>query len=105
MIDRVDGDADQSAHHGAVDANILQIATDGIFESAGNGARIPAAHRFRHERDNTVALGGDQRGGGSAGKAVDGDTDPRILLQARSHLTQRFAELPGRDRMRVARSA
>ena len=49
LDDGVDHQADQAAHHGTVDADVLQVAADLQFELVDHLAGVPAGDDLRDE--------------------------------------------------------
>lgn len=57
LVENVEAHADQSPDDRPVDANILQIAPDRIFDTVGNRLRVPAAHGLGNEFDDQCCSG------------------------------------------------
>ena len=95
----MDRQPDEAADDRAVDADILQIAADGVFKPASDGIGIPGAHRFGNQPDNAVAIIGRHAHCGAADEAVDRRTQTWLVLQRLAQLTQRIAELAGKRRV------
>ena len=68
---------DQPADQRAVDADILEVAADRRFEPVGDRARVPAAHRLRHQLDDRAAVARRHADRRAARELVDRGADPR----------------------------
>src|SRR3546814_20287685 len=69
-IDPMDQHPDQPADQRPVDADILQIVANRIFQPVGDGLRIPAADRVRHQPQRRLAIAVDRADGRAARIAV-----------------------------------
>src|SRR4051812_46259594 len=98
----MDDEADQTADQGAVDADILEVAADRAFEPVRYGARVPAADRVRNQRDDAVAIGGDDPDRGAPGELIDRGLEARLLLERLAELAEGVAELAGHGGVWVA---
>src|SRR5262245_47411632 len=44
LRDEVDRHTHEAAYHGAINADVLQIAADGVLDALGQRSRVPAPH-------------------------------------------------------------
>ena len=65
----MDAEADQPPDQRAVDANILEVAADRIFQSPGDRTRVPAMYRLGDQPYDVVAIIGGCAYGGPAGRS------------------------------------
>ncbi len=77
----MDRHADEAADQRTVDADELEVAADCAFDTVGDGAGVPAAHGFRHQPDDLVAVAVGDADRGAAGEAVDLALEAGIVAQ------------------------
>jgi len=88
----MDGQPDQTADQRAVDPDILEIATDGIFKSARHRTRVPAPHGFADQFHDAVTVTGRCADGRAAGEAVNERFKALVALQRIAKLLKRFTQ-------------
>ena len=89
-VDAVYGQPHQPAHQRAVDPDILQVAPDRMFQPAGDGPRVPAAHRLADQLDDGIAIGRRRSHRRAAHETIDEEAKPVVLLQGRAKLVERL---------------
>src|SRR5204862_7150186 len=92
-LDRVDGEADETADQRAVDPDILQVAPDRAFEPVRDRSRVPAADGVRDQPHDSVAIIGGDSDRCAAGEAVEAVADARVVLERRAELAEQIADL------------
>ena len=68
------------------------IAADRVFEAPGDRAGVPAAHGVADEPHDIGAVIGRKTHRRATGEAVDGEAQPRVLLQRLAELADRVPE-------------
>ena len=101
-IDRVDRNAHQSADERTIDADILQVVADGIFQPVGDRLGIPAANRIGNELQRRLAIAIDHADDCAARVAVERTLDVHILAQHRAELRNQLADPPREHRVGIA---
>src|SRR3546814_9808307 len=96
---------DQSAHERSVDADILQIAANGVFQPASDGLCVPAPHCLAYQPDYPIAVAVCRADSRAAGKTIDHEAYSLFALQRAAKLPQRLSKTSGGSGRRIARRA
>src|SRR3546814_12197873 len=94
--------ADQSAHERSVDADILQIAANGVFQPASDGLCVPAPHCLAYQLDDPIAVAGFRADSRAAGQTIDHDASSPTALQRAPKLPTRLLQTTRGSGTRVA---